>query len=47
MQRRVITKQEGASELPTMTKGYRYLNINKKIVNANRELALEYKGDNK
>jgi carbonic anhydrase len=44
---RVITKQEDAEQLPNITEGYRYYNINEKIVNTNRELVLGYKGDKK
>jgi carbonic anhydrase len=44
---RVIMKQEDADQLPSITEGYRYFNINEKIVNTNRELALGYKGDKK
>ncbi|OLS33824.1 carbonic anhydrase [Bacillus sp. MRMR6] len=44
---RVITKQEDADQLPSISEGYRYFNVNKRIVSANRELALGYKGDHK
>ncbi|WP_282173375.1 carbonic anhydrase [Cytobacillus firmus] len=43
----VISKQEDADQLPVVTERYRYFNINEKIVNTNRELALGYQGDKK
>lgn len=44
---RVITKQEDADQLPVIKEKYRYFNINEKIVNTNRELALGYQRDKK